>query len=501
MKRRNWVLMAAAVLCAGMTFQGAFAEDVKPALPVIPDKTFNLKDYGGVGDGRTFNTDAFTKAIAAVQAAGGGHLIVPAGTFLTRSFTLTSHMDLHLERGATIKAPSTYADYGLADPMASLGVAGGGVRGVDAGAGADVEGAAAERLAPGPRAQHRLRMRRAEVVSQRLRRMRLLLQHHRRRLPRPLDEAAEGAGAVVGGGRGQALINGRNLSDISITGSGTIDGSGAMFWVLSSSASLRYLRGLPSYGRPVLVALGGDRMLFDGVTLQNSPMFHLTPSGNDITISNLRIFAPCDTPNTDAMDIRGDRIVVRNCEIDVGDDNVEIGGPCHHLLVENITCLHGHGISIGSPTGNGGVGQVMVRNCTFDGGENAIRIKSARGRGGLIQDVTYQDITIKNIEKRPIDIDMLYSGARPVVPGARNIPELKNILIKNVTITRSPQMGRIIGLPEQLAKEVTLENVKVEADSGILVQDAKDIVFKNVQIDAAVGDPITLDNANVIRQP
>src|SRR5208282_578655 len=78
--------------------------------------TFNLTDFGAVGDYKTFDTDAFKKAVAAIAKAGGGHLIVPAGTYKTLAFQLTSHMDLHLNPGATIKGPEMLTDYGIPDP-------------------------------------------------------------------------------------------------------------------------------------------------------------------------------------------------------------------------------------------------------------------------------------------------------------------------------------------------------------------------------------------------
>jgi polygalacturonase len=140
------------------------ADQIVAALPVIPDATFNLTDFGGVGDSKTLNTAAFKKAVAAIAKAGGGHLIVPAGTYKTLQFALTSHMDLHLEAGATIKAPDTFAEYGIPDPS------------------------------------------------------------------KPLPA---GAKPPPGSGRGSVrpLIScPANSTDISITGSGTIDGSGAMFW-------------------------------------------------------------------------------------------------------------------------------------------------------------------------------------------------------------------------------------------------------------------------------
>jgi polygalacturonase len=423
------------------TTQNSAAEPVEitATLPVIPAVNFNLNDFGGVGDSKTFNTDAFTHAVDAISKAGGGHLIVPAGVYKTMPFSLTSHMDLHLNAGATIKAPETFADYGIPDPNQ-----------------------------PGPP-------------------------------PSPQER--------FGGSRVRPLIScPPNTTDISITGAGTIDGSGAMFWIWSDKAARRYPPGRRIVFRPNLVVLQGiQRLLVDGVTLTNSPMYHLVPRGRDITIQNIRVVAPSDAPNTDAMDPGGERIVIRHCEIDNGDDDVALQSGCHDVLIEDLTCLHGHGISIGSSTSNG-LSHIIVRHCTFDGTDNGLRIKSNRGRGGEVHDIWYSDITMRNV-KRPFDINMLYNGNAntPTDVGPRQpqpeqtgaIPNFHDIHITNLTVTHSPLAGRILGLPEQMASNITFANVTIEADRGFLVQDAKDITFDNVRIDAAIGDPLVIDNATV----
>jgi len=415
-------------------------DEITAALPVIPDAKFNLKDFGGVGDYKTDNTGAFQKAIAAIKAAGGGHLIVPAGTYKTLPFTLTSKMDLHLEADAIIKAPDNFADYGLPDP---------------------VETPPGERYA---------------------------------------------------GGRINPLISGRDLTDVAITGNGTIDGSGAEFWMWSDKAARRYPPGRAVVSRPHLIVLSNiQRLHIDGVTLTNSPMYHLVPSGSDLTIENIHVVAPSTAPNTDAIDPQGERIVIRKCTIDTGDDNVAVHCPSHDVLIENLTCLHGHGISIGSNTARG-LSHMIVRNCTFDGGDNGLRIKSFRSAGGEVHDITYSDLTMKNV-RRPFDINMLYHGNSPfILPSGRssdvgprspdgeatnNIPNFHDIHISNLTVTNSPLAGRIIGVPEQVPHNITFTNVKIQADRGFLVQDAKDIVFDNVKIDNTVGETLVLDNATV----
>jgi polygalacturonase len=418
----------------------AAQKEITAALPVIPAAKFSLADYGAVGDGKTMNTEAFKNAIAAVQKAGGGHLTVPAGTYKTMPFVLVSHMDLHLDPGSVIKAPDTFEEYGIPDPNKAA----------------------------------------------------------------PPAEPGRGRGAFP---RIAPLIScASGTTDLAITGSGTIDGSGAMFWMWSDKAARRYPPGRAIVPRPVLVALRDvERLHVDGVTLTNSPMFHLVPTGKDITIENLRIEAPSDAPNTDAMDPGGERIVIRKCEIDTGDDNVALHSGSQDVLVEDLTCLHGHGISIGSPTAKG-LSHVIVRRCTFDGTDNGLRIKSYRGNGGEVHDIWYSDITMKNV-RRPFDINMLYNGnaglatdvgPREAAAGqTQNIPNFHDIHVTNLTVTRSPLAGRILGLPEQMANAITFTNVKIQSVRGFLVQDGKNIVFNNVQITTAVGDPLVMDNAQV----
>ncbi len=417
----------------------AAQDEITAALPAIPAARFDLLDYGAKGDGKTLNTEAIKSAVAAIAKAGGGHLIVPAGTFKTLPFVLTSHMDLHLEAGAIIKAPDTFEEYGIPNPN----------------------------------------------------------------LPRP-EQATPPAG---GFGRVAPLIScPRGTTDLAITGSGTIDGSGAMFWMWSDKAARRYPPGRAVVPRPMLIVLAGvERLHVDGVTLTNSPAFHLAPSGKDITIENLRIVAPSDSPNTDALDPGGERIVIRKCEIDTGDDNVALKDGAHDVLIEDLTCLHGHGISIGSGT-RSGFRHVVVRRCTFDGTDNGLRIKSYRGGGGEVHDIRYSDIVMKNV-RRPFDINMLYNGnaglatdvgPRQAAPGqTQNIPNFHDIHVTDLTVTRSPVAGRIIGLPEQMANAITFTNVKIQSTRGFLVQDAKDVVFENARMEVAIGEPLVLDNGSV----
>ena len=149
---------------------------------------------------------------------------------------------------------------------------------------------------------------------------------------------------------------------------------------------------------------------------------------------------------------------------------------------------------------------MIVRRCTFDGTDNGLRIKSYRGNGGEVHDIRYSDIVMKNV-RRPFDINMLYNGnaglatdvgPRQAAPGqTQNIPNFHDIHVTNLTVTRSPLAGRILGLPEQMAHDITFTNVKIQSTRGFLVEDATGVVFENAQIDAAIGEPLVLDNGSV----
>jgi len=429
--RRAAALVSMVVLASCLGWAGwAMAADASttapatapsPELPQIPDHAFNLADFGGVGDGKTINTAAFTKALAAVTAAGGGKLVVPKGEFLTLPINLVSHLDLHLEDGAKIQFPADLKAYSAIDAL----------------------------------------------------------------LPRP-DSLAK-----MDGGN-SSLLYGDTLTDVAITGTGTIDGGGQAWW---GSRGKTTAVG-PIHGRPKMIILThSQRIHLDGVTLANSPMWFFVPvQCENVTIENVKINAPQHSPNTDAIDPTASTdVLIRNCDLDEGDDNVAmkaLGGPCSNIWIENVHSKHGHGISIGSET-YGGVHDVTVQNCTFDGGDNGIRIKSARDRGNQLYNFSFSNITMDNVTN-PIVIDMYYSGGhtrqeQPVTP---TTPFLKNVQISNVTIKNSRNAGRILGLPEAPATGIVLSHVTIDAMTGMTVQDVKGCVFDDVKINVERGEPI-----------
>jgi polygalacturonase len=167
------------------------------------------------------------------------------------------------------------------------------------------------------------------------------------------------------------------------------------------------------------------------------------------------------------------------------------------VLIEDCTFLGGHGMSIGSET-FGGVKNVLVRNCTFDGTEVGIRLKSARGRGGVAENLVYENLTLRNVEVA-IQITSYYPnrttpkpGVADTAPDARDprTPVWNNIRIRDVRSTGGTKTaGIIIGLPEEPVSDIAMENVYIEAPTGLRLVAARGLTLRNVEIKPAKGEP------------
>ncbi|MFT3782195.1 MAG: glycosyl hydrolase family 28 protein [Nibricoccus sp.] len=302
----------------------------------------------------------------------------------------------------------------------------------------------------------------------------------------------------------QSFISGSNLRDVAITGKGTIDGQGAAWWPHYKEKG---------FNRPRMIALGGcERVLIEGVTLMNSPMFHIAIGGgsSDVIVKRVTIRAPAsrdsDNPshNSDACDVSGHNILIQDCDVSVGDDNFTCGGGTYDVLITNCKYGYGHGVSIGSPT-KGGVHDITVTHCTFTNTECGIRIKTDRDRGGHLRSLVYSDLQMTNVDF-PILVYAAYMAkerefrdltnlspeivkryaAAPVTPLT---PIYSDIVFQNITATvaNGRRAGLIWGLPESKATHILLRNVKITADKPFGVYSAKEVRFENCEIKTPEG--------------
>jgi polygalacturonase len=309
------------------------------------------------------------------------------------------------------------------------------------------------------------------------------------------------------------FIGGRDLTNVTIAGGGAIDGNGAVWWEEAEKAR-RKVSGF-TLPRPNLIVFNRCKNLrLAGIKLINSPKFHFVPTDcEDVAVEDVTIIAPVGAANTDGIDPSNCRnVTITRCTIDTGDDNIAIKSGkkvagrefgCENITVTDCVFLHGHGMSIGSET-VGGVRNLVVKNCRFDGTENGLRIKSRRGKGGLVQDVSYSDITMTNV--RPALSMVCYyqdsSQAKypkddPAQPMTDTTPIIRNVRISNVTASSTKNAGLIVGLPESLVSNVVLENVHLSAETGLTIANAKGVKLKNVEVSVKTGPPFITDHAQV----
>ncbi|MBI3877841.1 MAG: hypothetical protein HY300_18080 [Verrucomicrobia bacterium] len=307
----------------------------------------------------------------------------------------------------------------------------------------------------------------------------------------------------AGSGRFLSFINAERMTNITIAGAGVIDGAGARWWAPAEEAR----RKQPGYTlpRPRLVTFAGCKdVKVLGVTLRNSPCFHLVPADcEDVTIIGVTITAPAGSPNTDGIDPAAcQRVFISHCGIDVGDDNIAIksghadaahpGAACADIRIADCTFLHGHGLSIGSET-LGGVRNVDVQRCTFTSTRYGLRIKSPRGRGGVVENIRYSDIAMTNVDSA-ITITTYYpkvpkeDASQPVTAGT---PRFRDIQIRNLTATCPREAGMIVGLPESLVSGVILENVHLTAKSGLTIRNATAVQFRNSTYNGERLEPVS----------
>lgn len=327
----------------------------------------------------------------------------------------------------------------------------------------------------------------------------------------------------------------KSVNDVAITGQGTIDGQGQPWWIAYNANG-----SLPTRPRIVNVT-GGNRLLVMGVTVTNSPSFHLAMTSDNMTVFGTTILASGTTPlNTDGMDPAGNHILIQNNTVSVGDDNVVLkpGGTfCSDITIANCTFGSGHGLSIGGQT-NKGLNGMVVKNCTFNGTTTGLRMKADATQGGMVQNVTYTDLTMTNVPY-PVLFYSYYNelgtpgstgGSSNITPtivnswngdstivttstnnkktanqpiNPLNVTTLsgwKNITVNNLTATGASGYSMIWGLPlpDYLIANVILNNVKITGGAGLKLYNAT-----NVQItgSSSMGSYITDNTLAITSHP
>jgi polygalacturonase len=273
-----------------------------------------------------------------------------------------------------------------------------------------------------------------------------------------------------------SCIYAENAENISVTGHGLLDGNGQFWWDL-------FRRKEHPYPRPKLVSFDTCKhILISGVKMVNSPSWTINPiCCEDITVHNISILNPADSPNTDGIDPESCRNVrISDCHIDVGDDCIAIKAgtedtaervPCENITITNCTMIHGHGgVVLGSEM-SGDIRNVTVSNCVFEGTDRGIRLKSRRGRGGVIEDIRVNNIVMKRVICPFIANLYYFCGPRGKdkyvydknpYPITEETPAFRRIHFSNITAREvSAAAGFLYGLAEMYVEDITFDNVSV----------------------------------------
>ena len=423
------------------------------AAPTFPDHEVSLGDFGAKGDGTALCTDAFEKAFATLTQRGGGRLTVPRGVWLTGPIVLRSNIDLHLEQGAIILFSSDMSLYPVIETV--------------------YEGKTTRKC--------------------------------------------------------QSPITGTNLTNVAITGHGVIDGNGQAWRPLKkmkvTDNQWKKMTGgggvlakkdlwYPSEDRirlrPVLIHLNGCKnVLLKDVTFQNSPAWNVHPMlCENIILDGICARNPFYAQNGDALDLESCRnALVVNSTLDAGDDCICVksgkdeegrkrGKPCENVVVKGCTVYAGHGGFVVGSEMSGGVKNVVVSDCQFLGTDVGLRFKSTRGRGGVVENIYIDGISMFNIVEDAITFDLYYGGksvtddmdgieqqsAGSRIVADETTPCFRDIHISNIICRGAHRALYFNGLPEQPIKNIDLRNISITATEEGEFNYCEGITKENVEI-------------------
>lgn len=396
-------------------------------------KRFLITDYGAKADTSVMNTVAIQKAIDDCAAKGGGVVVVPEGTFISGAIFLKKNVSLTVEKNGVLKGSANQSDY--------------------------------------PQIQTRW----------------------------------EGEERVWT----SAFINAIGLDNIELSGEGTIDGSGDV-WVSRSPRRMprdTTVRNTgPRLGRPRLICFDScTNVKISGLHLHNQAVWcvHILYC-KKVSIENLNITADHDIPSSDGIDIdSSDGVTISGCYINVNDDCISIKSgkdedglrvnrPSENIVIENCTFGYGHGgVAMGSET-SGGIRNVEVRNCIVQEDNWApIRFKTQPSRSGVVENITYKNIVLKNTRKA-FEFNMAWRMVNPKPP-AKILPIVRNVNIINVTGTVDA-VGDMHGLKGSPIDGVTFKDCNITAKKGFFIEYAKNVDLSGLKIIGVEGEAIIQKN-------
>jgi polygalacturonase len=387
--------------------------------PTFPAQDFVITNCGAVGNGTTDCTAAFSSAIAACNGAGGGRVVVPAGTFLTGAIHLLSNVNLYVAQGGTILfSTNTNAFLPLVFTR--------------------YQGIELMNYSPFIYAYGQTNI------------------------------AITGLGTIDGQAENSVWYNWKNL----------LTADEQLLWNMASTnmpvaqrifGSGHYLR--PTFVQPVHC----QNVLIDGVTFLNSPMWTVTPLYcTNVTIHGVTVNNSSSSPNTDSCDPDScTDVLIRNSSFSDGDDCIAIKSgrdqdglrvniPSRNIVIQNCVFADGHGgVTLGSE-GSGGITNVFAENCDFNSTilQTVLRLKTNTARGGYMENIYFRNCMTKVASDTGIYMTMQYTSSSPANTGT-NTPIVRNIDVRDCAFANVAQAVYLQGLSStQQVTDVTISNCR-----------------------------------------
>ncbi|GLC81938.1 glycoside hydrolase family 28 protein [Lacrimispora brassicae] len=339
-----------------------------------------------------------------------------------------------------------------------------------------------------------------------------------------------------------SIITGVNVSNVVITGQGTIDGNASFdnWWKDNGREKVG------GAFRPRMIFLNHcENITVQGLTIQNSPAWNLHPYfSNDTRWIDMRVLNPKVSPNTDGMDPESvDGLEVVGVYFSLGDDCIAVKsgkfymGHKYKVSSQNINIrqcymCHGHGsVTLGSEMA-AGVKHMVVRDCIFENTDRGLRIKTRRGRGNdaVIDDILFENIKMDGV-LTPFVVNSYYWCCDPdghseyvstkePIPVDERIPFIKKLTFRNIEAHNCHVAGAFIyGLPEAKIEKVTFEEVSIDfaenptpeypammagiepcAKKGIYINNVRHLIMKNVTVIGAEGKEIEILNVDKVEK-
>lgn len=421
------------------------------SVPSFGPHTYVITDYEAASQAGFNNQTAIQKAIDDCNKNGGGTVSIPEGTWHTSYIELKSNVNLHLEAGAVLSFSDSMDLYAL-----------------------------------------------------------------------PTFTRWEGIECM----NYHPLIYARNEQNIAITGEGKIIGNGQKWWQMAKGNKKKSLNKLydqveagvlpeqrnclnyspRSYLRPSFIQfINCQNVLTDGFEISSGPMWtvHFVYCQNVIA-RRLKVITT-GLNNDGIIPDACQKVLIDDCYFSTGDDCIviksglnedgwRVGKASERIIIKNCRTKHGHGGVVMGSEMSGGIKNVYVHDCDFGHTQRGIRVKSMKGRGGIVENLWFKNIQMDSIYNEAIMLNMNY-GSSSIEPRNDSLPVFRNFNFENIKSTNSRYGIRMIGLPDIKIADLSFKNIYITGKYGISISHATNLTLDSVDITARVSAPIVIDNS------